>query len=130
MVDTSILATIGKNERLETAFSNDGNNSFREPKKPPETQNNAQNDNGNAILQKQADKNKIIKERYINIVREEQGNIRRAKSKRSEFLKGIQAKKEPEDLLLIAAECIAYMTGDLTYFRQAERDIKKNYCSY
>lgn len=130
MVDTSILATIGKNERLETAFSNDGDNSFREPKNPPETQNNAQNDNGNAILQKQADKNKIIKERYINIVREEQGNIRRAKSKRSEFLKGIQAKKEPEELLLIAAECIAYMTGDLTYFRQAEMDIKKNYCSY
>ena len=118
MVDTSILATIGKNERLETVFNKDRENVPLEPKKVLETQINAQKDTGNAILQRQADKNKSIKERYISIVREEQGNIRRAKSKRSEFLKGIQAKKEPAELLLIAAECIAYMTGDQTYYKQ------------
>lgn len=56
-----------------------------------------------------------------------QENIKRSGMLRADVLKGIQSKKDPADVLLIACECISRMTDDKVYFNQAEKDIKKYY---
>jgi len=79
------------------------------------------------MLQRRADKSRDIKDLYLAIVRTEQGNIRKAGDRRKQILKGIQSGADPVDMLLLATETIALMTGDITYYKQAEKDIRREY---
>lgn len=71
------------------------------------------------------EKNALLKQRKAWA--DYQENIKRSGMLRADILKGIQSKRDPVDVLLIACECISRMTDDKVYFKQAERDIKKNY---
>ena len=61
------------------------------------------------------------------VYRQQQENIKRAGTLRTEILKGVQAKEEPLALLLKAVQCIGLMTGDTVIYRQCEKDIAKAY---
>lgn len=78
-------------------------------------------------LQREADRRTQERERHLAGIAEYQDSIKRAGSLRAEILKGIQAGEDTAILLLKACEAIAKMTGDETYYRQAEKNIQTVY---
>lgn len=78
-------------------------------------------------LQREVDKRTQERERHLAGIADYQDNIKRAGSLRADILKGIQAGEDTAILLLKACEAIAKMTGDETYYRQAEKSIQTAY---
>lgn len=127
MIDTSILATIGKNERFEPLLGGSKGITPLEPKNERETATGRSGGNDNRVLQHEADKRQAERERYRQGVAAQQEAIRKSGTLRSEILKGIKSGEDTASLLLKACECIALQTGDSHYYTQASEDIKAIY---
>ena len=127
MIDTSILATIGKNERFEPPL--DGNKGITpfEPKNERETDTGRSGRNANRVLQREADKRQSERERYRQGIAKQQDAIRKSGTLRSDILKGIKRGEDIASLLLKACECISLQTGDSHFYKQASEDIKAIY---
>lgn len=61
---------------------------------------------------------------YDRLCAEMQGNIRRSGDLRQNILKGLEAGADAQTLFLMAAECIAAMTGDTAFYTQCKRQQK------
>lgn len=66
--------------------------------------------------------------RAADVYKKYQANIRAASNLRSELLLGAKAGRNPYDLLLLAARCIGFMTGDSSvYAANMAENIREGY---
>lgn len=119
-VDTGIIFNIGNkgvNQPVEQLLRENGIDLppiAEKPLKPPKNR-----------LQFEADRRQAERKRYFEGIREYQANIRRSKCLRAEILTGIRDGADMETLLLKATECIAKMTGDETYYKNAVEHLQR-----
>lgn len=78
-------------------------------------------------LQREADRRKLERDKYLQGLADYQEAIQRAGGLRSEILHGIQQGDDPLSILLKACECISKQTGEAQFYRQAKEDIHTIY---
>lgn len=115
--------------RLQPAITEDRAELPQQQKSPSDRQSQPHNDitEARTRLQREADRRKQEREKYLRVLAEQQEAIRKAGNLRSEILHGIRQGEEPIALLLKACECIAKQTGDEMFYLQAKEDTRTIY---
>ena len=78
-------------------------------------------------LQREADKRKQERERFLEGIAEYQDNIRKAGTLRADILKGLQSGEDLAKIVLQACKVISLQTGDKTFYEQAEAEVTAIY---
>lgn len=117
-----IFSTETENRTLESSFTTDKVDLPKTAESPPKTDREPK-----TRLQREAERQRQTQQKYIEGIREQSEARRRAGELRKKILIGVRSGENIADLFLTASECISLMTGDNTFYRQIEADIKTIY---